>query len=213
MINNEFPITKKEAQAFEPLPEDIFPCELLDVEVEQKPNYNDKNIIENVLKFQFTLLSGFKAGESLRGRNIWLNFVPIYFYISKKSGKNKLYQIVEALLKRELTQEEEATFSASKLNKLIGMQCRILVKNKPSSDGQSVFSNVDRLLPAVENLTPLTQEEKEKAKIKKTDTKTPADHLPQADQYYEETGRIQDDYEIPANPDKMFDLDVKNIPF
>lgn len=179
MITEEFKIEKKEKSEFPPLPENIYQAQLLDVNVEERPTYDTKNkpdnekVMEKVLKFQFTLLNGTDMNadkeefKNLRGRNIWENFVPTFLYIGK-NGKNKLYQIVESLIRRELTQEEEATFTSSKINELVGMQTRIGIKNKAGKEG-GVFSNIDTYYAVEQELTPLSEEEKEKARIKKED--------------------------------------------
>src|SRR5574343_583698 len=115
MITENFTIPKKEGQTFEPIPENVYQAELLDITVKDaKGQYakpGDKNFV-----FQFTLLAGKdKDGTDLRGRNIWDNFIPTFLYINSK-GKNRLYQVIEAMMGRELTPEEEATYEAVKLN-------------------------------------------------------------------------------------------------
>ena len=159
MLPNNLPFEKKEGGSYEPLPEDMYQVELLDITLQEKPSYNDKTKMEQVMSFQFVVLDG-----ELRGRSIWKNFVPTYLYIGK-NGKNALYQITEAIIKRFLSQEEEATFGSDTLNKMIGYQCRIVVKNKAGKDGKS-FSNIDSFLPAKEHLTSLTSEERKKAAVK-----------------------------------------------
>jgi len=152
---------EQEAKTYEPLPEDMYQVELLDIEMQEKPNYNDKTKMENVLSFQFVVV---EEGE-YRGRSIWKNFVPTYLYIGK-NGKNALYQITEAMIMRNLSQEEKADFGSSYINKLVGYQCRVLIKNKEGKEGKK-FSNIDSFLPKKETLKSLTDEEKEKAKPKK----------------------------------------------
>ena len=164
MINENFKIEKKEGTEYPPLPENIYQVELLDIELQVKPKYKKENETEKVFSFQFTLLNGKeKDGSSLRGRNIWRNFVPTYLYIGNK-GKNILYQIVEAIIGMELSPEIEATLDAEKLNKLIGRQARIVVKNTKKDD--KTYSNIDTFLPIEAPLTALTAEEKEQARVK-----------------------------------------------
>ncbi|MEI9966197.1 MAG: DUF669 domain-containing protein [Candidatus Moraniibacteriota bacterium] len=150
--NISFPV--KEGKTFDPLPEDVYQVELLDIEMQEKPSYNDKSVMENVLSFQFVVLDD---GE-FRGRSIWRNFVPTFLYIGK-NGKNALYEITEAIIKRELTQEEEAMFGSDFINKLIGYQCRVVVKNKEGKEGK-VFSNIDSFMPAKSKADPLSDEAK-----------------------------------------------------
>lgn len=169
-IVDEIKIEKKEKAEFNPLPENIYQVELLDITSEQRPTYDTRNkpederIMEKVLKFQFTLLAGKDTdGSPLRGRNVWENFVPVYLY-EGKNGKNKLYQITEALLGHFLTQKEEMEMDTNFLNGLIGSQCRIGIKNKKSGD--KVYSNIDTYYAIEQEMKPLTDEEKEKATVK-----------------------------------------------
>jgi hypothetical protein len=166
MINDNFQIPKKEAVTYDPIPDNVYQVELLDIEVQDKPKYKKPDETEKMFSFQFVLLGGKdKDGSSLRGRNIWRNYVPTFLYISQKNGKNALYQITEAMIGRELTREEEATMEAVKLNKLIGGQCRVVVKNNPGKDGK-VYSNIDNFLPVEFKTQSLTDDEKETARVK-----------------------------------------------
>jgi len=164
-INEEMPIEKREAQTYDPIPEDVYQVELIDITMKEQPKYKQPEETEKVFDFQFTLLEGKDAkGEDLRGRNLWRNFVPTYLYISSKNGKNLLYQIVESILGEELSPEQEAKMDTSFLNSLIGGQCRVGVKNKPVKD--KVYSNIDQFYPAKKKLKALNEEEKEKARVK-----------------------------------------------
>lgn len=169
-IEKDFAVEKREGKSFDPLPENIYQVELLDVTCEERPNYDTRNkpdaekVYEKVFNFQFTLLSGTQDGKTLRGRNVWENFVPSYLYISTKHGKNKLYEVIEGLIRRELSKEDEATFTSSKLNGLIGKQVRVGVKHKQSGD--KVYDRIEQYYPIEMMLNALTPEEKEKAKVK-----------------------------------------------
>lgn len=163
-IDKKIEIPKEEKKEYPPIPQNVYQVELLDVTLEEKPKYKKPDELENVLNFQFVLLNGKDKEESLRGRNIWKNFVPTYLYIGSK-GKNNLYQIIEALIGRELDLAEEAEMSSDYINGLIGKQCRIVTINKTKDD--KTYSNIDSFLVAEGDLTPLTEEEKENAKVKK----------------------------------------------
>lgn len=176
MLNAELKIEKKEAMDYKPLPENIYQVELLDITSETKPTYDtrtkpeDEQEFETVLKFQYTLLAGKDGETSLRGRNVWHGFVPTYLYIGK-NGKNNLYRIVEALLGRQLTPQEEAEGLTGKhLNSLIGKQCRVGLKHKKS--GEKVYENIETYYPVEQLMPALTPEEKEKATVKKDEEKT-----------------------------------------
>jgi len=208
-INDNFPIEKREKSEFKPLPENVYPVELLDVTAEDRPTYDTRNkpdsekIFEKVLKFQFVLLSGTdmqaekEEFKNLRGRSVFDNFVQAFLYIGK-NGKNKLYQITEALIGRELTLEEEAKFDSQKINELIGMQCRVGIKNKTNSEGKT-FSNIDTYYAKEQDLTPLTQEEREKATVNKKPIETTTDR-----------GTQFDGEDSPLNEQHQ---DVSDIPF
>lgn len=175
MLKEPIKIEKREATVYLPLPEDIYTVELLDINSEKRPTYDTRNkpkeeqIMETIFMFQFTLLEGLdkKEGKDLRGRNIWENFVPAYLYEGKK-GKNKLYQITEALLGHDLSQEEEATLDQDRINDLIGSQCRVI--NKQVKKDDKIWDRIVQYLPANESKEPLNDEEREQAKVKvKTD--------------------------------------------
>jgi len=170
MLYDNLNIPKKEGKTYPPIPKDIYQVELLDITSRETPTYDTKNKPDNekeyeiVLSFQFTLLDGQDNGESLRGRNVWANFVPTYLYIGKR-GKNTLFKIVEALIGRELTPEEEAKgLSGKSLNSLISKQCRVAIE--PKKSGDKAFDNITDYYKANILFTALTAEEKEKARVK-----------------------------------------------
>ena len=163
MLDDKMHIPKEEAKVYPPLPKNIYQVELLDISLrDAKGKYakpGDKNF-----SFQFTLLEGKEKDKDLRGRNIWANFVPTALYIGKK-GKNELYNIVEAFLGREMTQEEEAKgLSGMFLNTLIGGQLKIFVDHIVKDD--KTYDRITSYINAPQKLTPLTVEEKEAAKVK-----------------------------------------------
>lgn len=175
MITEQLKIERKEAKGFEPLPENVYQVELFDINLESRPTFDTRNkpdeekIFEKVLNFQFVLLTGIdKDGKSLRGRSIWQNFVPTYLYIGK-NGKNTLYQISEAVLRHQLTQEEEAYMDAEVINGYVGNQLRVVVKHKKS--GEKTYSNIESFLAVDELKTPLTSKEKEESTVKPKEDK------------------------------------------
>jgi len=178
MIDNNIKINKEEAKTYPPLPENIYQVELLDVTSKEVETYNskmgktDEKEHEIVMSFQFTLLDGTEGGESLRGRNVWANFIPTVLYIGK-NGKNALYRIVESLTGRELTPQEEAEgIDGAFINSLIGGQCRIGTKHKKSGD--KIFDNIETYYSAENEKKPLDAEEKEKARVKTKEEKEEA---------------------------------------
>jgi len=168
MLDSNITVTKMETKVYPPLPENIYQVELLDINSKEQQTYDARisggDETEVVMSFQFTILKGQSRDENLRGRNVWANFIPVYLYVGK-NGKNKLYQIIEAVLGRELTLEEEANgVTGDFLNELIGKQCRIGTKHKQSGD--KVFDNIDTYYPSETDETSLNDEEKEEARVK-----------------------------------------------
>lgn len=174
MLNPNMALPKEEAKEYKPLPEDVYAVELLDVNSKEVETYDSKKaretdqfiqpVFETVLDFQFVLLEGRDGETDLRGRNIFQNFVPSYLYVSSK-GKNKLYQITEALQGQTLSPKQEAEgITGADLNAFIGKQCRVGTVNKKTGD--KTYSNIDKFLPAKGEFAPLTAKEKEEARIK-----------------------------------------------
>lgn len=171
MINEDLKIEKRETADYVPIPEDMYQIEVLDVNNEKTETYDskmgntDKKEYEQILNLQYVVLD---EGEH-RGRSVWDNFVPTYLYISKKNGKNKLYQILESLLGRELTQQEEAEgINSETINGLIGKQMRVATKNVVKGD--KTYTKIETYYKSKGDVTPLTEEEKEKATPKPKDT-------------------------------------------
>ena len=164
MLKEDLLIPKEEKKSFPPIPENVYQVELFDVNTELKPKYKNPEEKEEKLSFQFVLLAGKdKDGSELRGRNVWRNFIPTSLYIGK-TGKNLLYQVLEAILGRELSPEDEATMDGKKINSLIGRQLRVIVKNE-TKDGK-VYSNIETFLSKEIDYPALTEEEKEDARVK-----------------------------------------------
>ena len=210
MLDNNLKIEKKESNDFPPLPKNIYQVELLDVNSEKRPTYDTRNKpdgekeYETVLNFQFTLLAGKDKNESLRGRNVWANFIPMYFYISKKSGENKTLKLVKSFLGRDLTQKEEAEgVTGEFLNSLIGKQCRVSVEPKLSSD--KYFDSITDFYAVEGNLQALNDDEKDKSRVKKT--QPTAEDISLSEEYPQEGQETHPQYS-PAD-----DIDVTKIPF
>lgn len=177
MLNETMSFEKKQVTEYEVLPENIYQVELLDVNLDRRPTYDTRlkpdseKEYETVLNFQFTLLSGTANGKDLRGRNVWENFVPTYLYISKKNGKNKLYNVVEGLLGRGLTMAEEAEgITSDTINSLIGKQVRIGIKHNVKGD--KTYDRIEQYYPVEIPINSLTSDEKEKATVKKKESES-----------------------------------------
>jgi hypothetical protein len=177
MLNETMSFEKKQGTEYEVLPENIYQVELLDVNLDRRPTYDTRlkpdseKEYESILNFQFTLLSGTANGKNLRGRNVWENFVPTYLYIGKKNGKNKLYNVVEGLLGRNLTMAEEAEgITSDTINSLIGKQVRIGIKHNVKGD--KTYDRIEQYYPVEIPINSLTSDEKEKATVKKKESES-----------------------------------------
>jgi len=185
MLDQEINVEKREGKNYSTIPENIYQAEVFDINSEERPSYDTKGkpaaeqVMETTLNFQFTLLKGKSKDEDgndedLRGRHLWRNFVPTYLYVGKK-GKNSLYVILEAILGRDITAEEEGgKIGTEFLNSLVGKQCRIGVKHKKGKEEGQVFANIESFFAIEESMTGLTDEEKEEFKIKKKGEEAPA---------------------------------------
>jgi len=162
MINEEITIEKREKKEYPPIPKNIYQAEILDVNLNDAKGKFAKPG-EKVFSFQFVLLDGKDKEGSLRGRSVWANFVPTYLYIGK-NGKNDLYNIIEAVLERELELEEEANFDKNFVNSLIGKQLRLMIEPRVTDKG--TYDNVTNYLEASTKLNALTSEEKEHSTVK-----------------------------------------------
>jgi len=161
MLKENRTFQKEESKSFPLLKNDVYQCQLVDVSMSVNNKYQSDEK-EEVLSFEFAVL-GVKDAEGTEARTRLLakNFVPTYLYISRKTGKNWLYKITEALLGRDLSQEEEANgITSQMINSLAGKQCRLLLEKVQSKkDSTKFYSNIANILPADSEITPLTSEE------------------------------------------------------
>jgi len=203
MLNPNMELPREEAKEYKPFPEDVYAVELLDINAKEVETYDSKEarkkdvnlqpVMETVLDFQFVLLEGRDGDTDLRGRNIFQNFVPSYLYVSSK-GKNKLFQITEALQSEPLSPKQEAEgITGADLNAFIGKQCRVGTVNKTSGD--KTYSNIDKFLNAKGDFDPLTAKEKEDARIKPKETD---EEKAKADTEFAGTGLTSED--VPFDP-------------
>lgn len=157
MINENIITEKKEKMEFAPLQPDVYQVQLVDMYDKQVPQYDDKTKYETVFTFYFALLEGIATDlKEARGRILKRGYVPNYFYEGKK-GKNVTMQIVEALLGREQTAEEEAYWDAKNWNAFIGKQLRVLIEN--TTKDNVTYSNIKSFLPVKTTMEALTEKE------------------------------------------------------
>ena len=69
----------------------------------------------------------------------------------------------------QISPEEEAVLDKDFINSMVGKQCRIGTKHKKSGD--KIFDNIETYYPVEAELASLTDEEKEKARVKVKDEK------------------------------------------
>ena len=149
MLNPGATYEKKETISFPLLKNDVYTVEFIDVTEEESKKYQSEEM-ENKFNFEFAVLTGVDAeGNDARLRLLSKNFVPTFLYISHRNGKNWLYKIVEALLGRDLTLQEEAEGITSDLiNSLVGKQCRVILEKVASKkDATKFYSNISNILP------------------------------------------------------------------
>ena len=168
MLIQPISVGKQEGKEYEILSEDIYQVELLDVNQAERPTYETRLMPKEQQKFDLVFNFDFVLLENeLRGRRIWANFIPSYFYVSKKTGKNKLYLSVESLLDLDLTIDEYTQMemnAASFLNSLVGKQCRVMIKHKEGKD--RIFANPVEFLPVKALLESLSNQEKDNFVLK-----------------------------------------------
>lgn len=162
MLEETIKIEKTEKKEFLPIPDGVYTVEFLDINLKDAKGKFAKPGEKN-FSCQFTLLDGEEDDKSLRGRNLWSNFVPTSLYMGKK-GKNELYQVLEAFSGHELSSEEEAKMDSDFLTALIGKQCKVMVMI--TANGDKFYNKIVKYSPVKTTLIPLTAEEKENAKVK-----------------------------------------------
>jgi hypothetical protein len=164
MLEENFQIKKEEKKEYPPIPDGIYQVEFLDINLKDKKGKFAKPG-DKVFSCQFTLLDGDEDGKTLRGRNLWANFVPTSLYFGKK-GKNELYQVLEALTGQELSPEQEAKMDSNFITGLISKQCKVMVMNTEKDKDGNVYSNIVKYSPVKTFINALTDKEKEDARVK-----------------------------------------------
>lgn len=191
-ITENFAIPKEEGKTYEVLPADIYQAQLIDVNVELNPDYNDKTKMVKNFSFLFAVIE-----EPNIGRWLTYRFVPTTLFIGR-NGKNKLYQITEALMGRELTMEDENHFDANFVGGLVGEQIRLGVKVKVT--GEKKTNIIDAVYPIKVTLNPMADIDQEKMredyaeaqkKWKENATEPVEEKLPVIQQETEEDIKVQ----------------------
>lgn len=153
------------ANDFEPLAKDVYPFELVDIELVTEAGYQTEEM-QDKLKFEFACLeeAPLAGGTSLYGRRMWKR-VTLKLTGGKKPSS--LYTLLTGVLNRAITPEElkdpKAVFTDTFLNALIGKQVRLSIGQKPGEkDPSKIYNTIDAYLP-VKEVYPAFDKEKSKA--------------------------------------------------
>lgn len=152
--------------SFDPVPMDRYTVMAEDVDLIQQFNgFTGKD--EDVLNYKFVILTdkpmpekeGEKEPQSTRGRYLWKRCRPAL------NSRSWLGKLAKAIIGRELTKEETATFDPESV---IGKQMDVMVEHKDSKDGQKTFVNIISFQKTAVPLEPISKEERpQKATIQK----------------------------------------------
>ncbi|MEI7998885.1 MAG: hypothetical protein WCH62_05210 [Candidatus Omnitrophota bacterium] len=218
MLNQGRTFEKEERGNFSQLNEDIYQFQLIDVNYEDSISQKSG---ENETKLSFTFVcldSKDKDGNPARGKIMTKKFVPTALYVTQRDGKNMLYRVIEGLIGRELTQDEEAKGVSEKtINWLVEekKQVRSLIENKAMANGKT-YQNMVKFLPATNLVNILTAEEMSEVNeaIKKMNSKKDGSQ-PQANNNQSPVSR-QESYTPAEEEDYLCpgkEINVEQIPF
>lgn len=142
MLDSNFKATKQERKEFPLIPADVYHAKVLDISSKTEESYNSKmgktegQEFSTTLTFKFELLDNGQVGQIM-----WSNYIPSDLWVSPKTGKCKLFKIVEALIARDLTPNEIMTgLSGDNLNSLVDKTCRVLVEHTEKNG--KVYANI-----------------------------------------------------------------------
>lgn len=129
MLTNSIDIQKQEEMpSYEVLPEDIYVCEITDVNEVEQPSYDDPSIKEKALKFEFTITEG-----EFQDRKCWKKVTPKLNAGFEGGQPSNLHILMSAVLGKPPVIEE---IDYEKINDLIGKSLRIALKIKESKEGK-----------------------------------------------------------------------------
>lgn len=153
-ISKQISVQGKASGNFPPLPKDVYPFELIDIELVTEQGYQTEEMVDK-LKFEFACLD-----ESLYGRRLWQR-TTLKFVGGKKPSN--LYVMLAEIIGRPFTSEElahpENFLSSEFLNSLIGKQLRIAVGQKVSeSDPNKINNKIESYMPAKQQFPPFDKE-------------------------------------------------------
>lgn len=156
MIPSTYTAKASEKKQFDTIPDGLYTVKMEKIELKTGL---DKKTGEPQDTFSVTY--NIEEGNQ-KGQKLWANWIPTYLYISSKSGKNKLYQLVEGHLSRELTQIEVMQgLGGDFLNSLIGstVSVMVMVTNKNGRDYSNIIKWIPLNTPKMQPIQNVTMEE------------------------------------------------------
>ena len=130
-----------EKKEYPVLPEDMYQAQISSIEDDERPKYRNPYEKEQVMKFVFTVMEG-----EFLGVNILCSATPSLFKGSEGLSPSKLYQILSAVNKKPLDDEDLAGINTEDVNALIGQNVRVVVKHYQNSKGETRHK-IDSFLP------------------------------------------------------------------
>lgn len=156
-VSSNIKVEVPQKKTYDPLPKDVYHCELLEVEDREEQGYMTSEMVTKI-NFQFVVI---EEGEHY-GRRLFQNCST---KLSKYKGGSNLYKTLVGLNGgKELTDEQmadpEAVAGPDALNELIGTQVRLSVGQKEKKTKPGEYRNIiESFLPVKEEL-PAFDEEK-----------------------------------------------------
>lgn len=128
--------TSEDMPAFDPLPDDKYTVQIVDVNAVEQANSFKGGAMETRLNYQFVIVDDkkeLKPGVSLYGRYLWKR---TSLSMHEKSWLRKL---ARAVYGRDLSVDEQKSFDPESV---IGKNVDVMTEQSPSKDGSRVFSNI-----------------------------------------------------------------------
>lgn len=128
--------TSEDMPDFEPLPDDKYTVQIVDVNAVEQANSFKGGAMETRLNYQFVIVDDkkeLKPGTSLYGRYLWKR---TSLSMHEKSWLRKL---ARAVYGRDLTIDEQKSFDPESI---IGKNVDVMTEQSPSKDGSRIFSNI-----------------------------------------------------------------------
>lgn len=122
--------------SFDPLPDDKYTVQIVDVNAVEAPNSFKGGAMETKLNYQMVIVDEKKEdkpGHSLYGRYLWKRTSL------SMHEKSWLRKIAKGVYGRDLTTDEMKNFDPESL---VGKNVDVFTEQSPSKDGTKIFSNI-----------------------------------------------------------------------